>query len=245
MVWISRKKRGDGRKVNTGYVLVAFNTGYVLAAFRVDCNQSVGLRIDFHPSTPFFTTPRPPSYNPFPFFLSPSLHDNRIATLSPPAQLIRIPRRIQIHNRVILLSGASLAVGDVCRQIVARGAGDVEVGDAGSAGVIEARVATLVSVAEADGVRVEGCLVARGVIVVLDGRDANVGDVGCAGAGEGGAGGYDGCLGLWGKKGRRLAKRGKWKGERGCTIVGPLDVMVVVGLGPSRQEHPLETREAG
>ena len=29
------------------------------------------------------------------------------------------------------------------------------------------------------------------------------------------------------------------------TSVGPVAVRVVVGLGPSRQEHPLETRGAG
>ena len=29
------------------------------------------------------------------------------------------------------------------------------------------------------------------------------------------------------------------------TSVGPVAVKVVVGLGPSKQEHPLETRDAG
>ena len=35
------------------------------------------------------------------------------------------------------------------------------------------------------------------------------------------------------------------KGVYRHTSVGPVAVKVVVGLGPSRQEHPLETRGAG
>ena len=38
---------------------------------------------------------------------------------------------------------------------------------------------------------------------------------------------------------------GNWARKGKLTIVGPLDVTVVVDLGGKRQEHPLETRDAG
>lgn len=129
----------------------------------------------------------------YPSPLTP-LHNKRIPTRPPAPQLIRHPRRIQHHQRIILHIPAVLPVR---RQIIAARAGDIEVRDTGAARVIEAGVAALVGVAEADGVGVEGLLVAGAVIVVLDGGDADVGDVGGAGAGEGGEGGYEFCLGLW------------------------------------------------
>lgn len=55
-------------------------------------------------------------------------------------------------------------------------------------------------------------------------------------------------VGLGGNEGgERGEGEGKGRGrERGWnTIVGPSDVIVVVGGGPRKQEHALETREAG
>lgn len=49
--------------------------------------------------------------------------------------------------------------------------------------------------------------------------------------GEGGGGGREGA-------------KGGGRGEE-FTIVRPLSVMVVVGRGPRKQEHALDTREAG
>lgn len=39
-------------------------------------------------------------------------------------------------------------------------------------------------------------------------------------------------------------KEGEGGGGR-FTIVGPMDVIVIVGWGPRKHEHALETREAG
>lgn len=139
---------------------------------------------------PLSLTPPPQPHPHLPFPRLTPLHNKHIPTRPPPPNLIRHMHRIQHHQRIILRT-RTRPVAQIRRQIIATRAGDVEVGDAGAAGVVQAGVAALVGVAEGDGVGVEGFFVAGAVVVVLDRGDAGVGDVGCAGSGEGGEGGYE------------------------------------------------------
>lgn len=104
-----------------------------------------------------------------------------------------------------------------------------------------AGVAAVVGVAETDEVGVEALAV---VDHRLGGVGAHVGGVGRAGAAQSRARGDGRCSGLGRTRGF-LADRGCGRMGVFHTIVGDVTEVVIVDVLPRKQEHALETREAG